>query len=165
MESLSPQNSNHGYQIVPATIHDIFAIDRIDKKAFKQWPGDSWGLKYLVTELSRRDLRVTVAREGFGNQEVIGFMVCDQAAVLKVAVGQPRRGIGRALLMEWVQAVNPVNIGTMIRHKNEASTGLFGSCGFRLTSGFLSNKVSQTWGWWVINGPTSPVLIPRPPSA
>lgn len=140
-----------GYRIVPATIHDVKAIYRVDQKSFKLWK-DTWSLRYLINQLASPDLRVTVAREGFGDEEVVGFLMTTEESVVKIGVSVLRRGIGRGLLEEWKQKRDQsLPVSTLIRHRNEPSVGLFSSVGF-----VMSKRLNRTWGQWTLTPASGP---------
>lgn len=140
----------NGYRITPATIADVQAIHRIDHRAFRDWPGDRWSLSYLVNQLTRPDLSILIAREGFGEELAVGYLITDRWAVVKIGVDQPRRGIGRSLISVYLDSLpTGATIGTAIRNKNEASIGLFTSQGFKKSDGILTKRLARTWGWFI----------------
>lgn len=133
---------SNGFRIQLATLHDLYDIHHIDQKAFRPW-GDHWSKTVLIDQLSRRETVTYVAREGFGDERTVGFLVAEDGGVLKVATILPRRGVGRGLVVASGCS------SAMIRHANVASIRLFTSLGFELTEGQLRKMEARTWGWWV----------------
>lgn len=131
----------NGFQVIQATIHDVPDIYRINLRAFRQWK-DQWSRRWFESLLRDTTIQWLVAREGFGDHSVVGYLATNHSNVLSIAVEVPRRGIGKSLLHTYLASLTPGHqLTTVIRHKNVASISLFTGAGFVREPGR-----HRTWG-------------------
>lgn len=127
--------------IRPARLRDLWAVERIQRRAFK--PRLAYGLGTLVMLWILPGVRFLVApRDGTVVGCVLGDRHQGQARVVNLAVepNAQRQGIGKLLLAALEAALPDGNAVLMVEQDNTAARALYASNGYA--------EIRQAWDYY-----------------
>jgi ribosomal protein S18 acetylase RimI-like enzyme len=145
-------------EILPATLHDLGSLRRIEKACF---PKDAWPLLDLLAVLSFPDVvRLKAVVDG----KMVGFIAGDLRrteglgwiATIGVLPEYRRRGIARLMLLECERRMNTSHFRLCVRLENMEAIRLYEAEGYVRT---------ETWKKYYNDGGDALVMEKYNPSA